>query len=62
MSGRDAGKRINWDVAYQFGYGPPHTVTGSAPSSDPALSSAQTADGTYKFMSHAVFVSVGMKF
>ena len=57
-----AGKRINWDVAYQFGYGPPHTVTGSAPSSDPALSSAQTADGTYKFMSHAVFVSVGMKF
>ncbi|HEY5910136.1 MAG TPA: outer membrane protein transport protein, partial [Verrucomicrobiae bacterium] len=29
------GRRYDFDVAYQFGYGPPHTVTGSTPSSTP---------------------------
>ncbi len=27
------GKRFDFDVTYQFGYGPAHTVTGSTPSS-----------------------------
>ena len=27
------GKRFDFDLAYQFGYGPAHTVTGSTPSS-----------------------------
>ena len=56
------GKRFDFDVTYQFGYGPSHTVTGSQPSSQPGLFAGQTADGTYKFISHAIFVSVGMRF
>ena len=51
------GKRFDFDIAYQFGYGPDRTVTGSAPSS-----TGQTADGTYNFISHAVAVSVGWHF
>lgn len=51
------GKRFDFDVAYQFGYGPTRTVT------DSALSPAgQTADGRYDFISHAVAVSVEMHF
>lgn len=56
------GKRIDIDAAYQFGYGPAHTVTGSQPSSQPGLFAGQTADGTYKFISHAIIVSVQMRF
>ena len=56
------GKRFDFDVAYQFGYGPTHTVTGSTPSSQPAQFAGQTADGTYDFISHALVVSVGMHF
>jgi long-chain fatty acid transport protein len=56
------GKRFDFDVTYQFGYGPAHTVTGSTPSSQPALNAGQSADGTYKFISHAVLVTVGMHF
>jgi long-chain fatty acid transport protein len=51
------GKRYDFDVAYQFGYGPTRTVSGSAPS--PA---GQSADGKYEFFSHAVSVSVGARF
>jgi long-chain fatty acid transport protein len=51
------GEQIDFDIAYQFGYGPDRTVSGSAPSS-----SGQTADGTYGFVSHAVAVSVGYHF
>lgn len=51
------GKRFDFDVAYQFGYGPTRTVSGSAPSS-----TGQTADGNYDFISHAVAVSVGLHF
>ncbi len=51
------GKRFDFDIAYQFGYGPPRTVTGSAYS--PA---GQTADGRYEFISHAVAVSCGWHF
>ena len=55
-------RRFDFDVTYQFGYGPAHTVTGSTPSSQPASNAGQSADGTYKFISHAVLVTVGMHF
>lgn len=51
------GRRFDFDVAYQFGYGPTRTVSGSAPS--PA---GQSADGKYRYISHAVLVSVGVHF
>jgi long-chain fatty acid transport protein len=56
------GKHFNFDIAYQFGYGPTHTVTGSKPSSTPAVSTGQTANGDYNFISHAVSASVGWRF
>ena len=59
------GKRFDFDIAYQFGYGPAHTVTGSTPSSSPALFASPNpnpADGTYNFISQAVFVTVGLHF
>ena len=56
------GKRFDFDIAYQFGYGPAHTVTGSTPSSLSGQFSGQTANGTYHFISHAVLVTVGMHF
>ncbi len=51
------GKRFDFDVACQFGYGPTRTVTGSAPSA-----TGQTANGDYQFLSQAVCVSVGWHF
>lgn len=56
------GKRLDFDVAYQFGYGPDRTVHGSQPSSTPARITGQNADGTYDFVSHSVFVSFGWHF
>ncbi len=56
------GRTFDFDVTYQFGYGPAHTVSGSQPASQPAMNAGQTADGTYKFISHAVLVTVGMHF
>ena len=56
------GKRFDFDVAYQFGYGPARTVTGSSPSSTPGLFSGQNANGTYEFISHAVMLTVGVHF
>ncbi len=56
------GKRFSLDVAYQFGYGPTHTVTGSTPSSTPGLFAGQSADGSYGFTSHAVIATVGVHF
>jgi len=56
------GKRFDLDLAYQFGYGPARTVTGSTPSSQPAQFAGQTADGRYDFISHAVLLTVGMHF
>ena len=56
------GKRFDFDIAYQFGYGPAHTVTGSTPSSISGTINNQNANGTYGFISHAVLVSVGMHF
>jgi hypothetical protein len=56
------GKTFDFDLAYQFGYGPEHTVTGSTPSSTPGQFAGQTADGKYGFTSSALIVSVGMHF
>ncbi len=56
------GKHFNFDIAYQLGYGPTHTVTGSTPSSTPGIGSNQNANGNYNFISSAVFVSVGWHF
>lgn len=56
------GKTFDFDIAYQFGYGPSHTVSGSIPSSTPGQFAGQTADGTYKFISHAVLVTMGIHF
>jgi long-chain fatty acid transport protein len=56
------GKRFDFDIAYQFGYGPTHTVTGSTPSTIGGQIAGQTADGNYNFISHAVLVTVGMHF
>ena len=55
------GKRLDFDVVYQFGYGPAHTVTGSTPSTVGQIA-GQTADGTYEFTSHAVLLTVGFRF
>jgi long-chain fatty acid transport protein len=55
------GKRFDFDIAYQFGYGPTHTVTGSKPSTAGHIA-GQTADGNYDFISSAVFVSAGWHF
>jgi long-chain fatty acid transport protein len=51
------GKHLSLDIAYQFGYGPDRTVTGSAPAA-----TGQSADGIYSFISHAVAVSMGWHF
>jgi long-chain fatty acid transport protein len=56
------GKRFDLDVAYQFGYGPTHTVSGSTPSSTPGLFAGQSADGSYGFTSHAVIATLGVHF
>jgi long-chain fatty acid transport protein len=57
-----AGKTFDFDLAYQFGYGPTHKVTGSTPSSTPGLDSGESADGKYGFTSSALLLSVGMHF
>lgn len=51
------GQRATLDFAYQFGYGPPHTVRGSAVSA-----AGQSADGRYDFTSHAVLLSFQWRF
>lgn len=56
------GRHLEFDVAYQFGFAPDHTVTGSSPSSTPARISGENADGTYSFYSHAISLSLGWHF
>jgi len=51
------GDRLAVDLTYQFGYGPSHTVRGSALSPI-----GQSADGKYKFLSHAVLLTLGWQF
>jgi len=45
------------DAAYQFGFGPSRTVTGS-----PVSSAGQSADGKYEYISHAFAVTAGFNF
>jgi long-chain fatty acid transport protein len=52
------GKRFDFDLAYQFGYGPMRTVSGSANS----ITVPNATDGQYEFFSHAVAVSVEVHF
>jgi long-chain fatty acid transport protein len=56
------GRRFDFDVAYQFGYGATHTVTGSTPSSQTGVIAGENADGKYNFISHALLVSAGVHF
>jgi long-chain fatty acid transport protein len=56
------GKIFDFDLAYQFGYGPTHTVTGSTPSTTPGQFAGQSADGKYGFTSSALMLTVGMHF
>jgi long-chain fatty acid transport protein len=56
------GKRFDFDIAYQLGYGPTHTVTGSTPSSISGTINNQNANGNYDFISSAVMLTVGMHF
>ena len=57
-----SGKLFDFDLTYQIGYGPNHTVAGSSPSSTPGLFSGQRADGTYAFFSQAIMATVGVHF
>jgi len=56
-----SGERLDFDIAYQFGFGPDHEVSGSTPSTVGQIA-GQNADGTYDFISHAVLVTVGWHF
>jgi long-chain fatty acid transport protein len=57
------GKTFDFDLAYQFGYGPTHTVAGSSPSvSAISGSTGENADGKYGFTSSALMLTVGMHF
>jgi len=48
---------LDLSVAYQFGYGPARTVSGSLPSV-----AGQTADGEFSYLSHALSLSLGLRF
>lgn len=50
-------ERLRLAFAYQFGYGPERTVSGSAYSD-----AGQNADGRYKFLSHALALSAQWSF
>ncbi len=59
--GRDW-SRYSLDLAYQYGFAPTRTVTGSESPSKPAKIASQTPDGKYDFESHALLLSFGVKF
>lgn len=56
------GRRFDFDIAYQLGYGPDRHVNSSVPPSQPVPTVDGLADGTYDFISHAIFVTVGLRF
>jgi long-chain fatty acid transport protein len=56
------GKIFDFDVAFQFGYGPSHTVNNSNPSVQPSQNIVQHANGIYGFTSAALFVTAGVHF
>jgi long-chain fatty acid transport protein len=51
------GQSMSFDIAYQYGFAPERTVSGSSPSS-----TGQTADGGYKYKSNALIASLGWRF
>ena len=57
------GKHFDFDAAYQLGYGPPHTVTGSQASLGFESGTFNgLADGQYGFFSSAFVISAGVHF
>ena len=48
------GKRVSWDLAYQFAHGPERTINNGG--------AASLANGKYTFISHAIALSVGYHF
>jgi long-chain fatty acid transport protein len=59
--GRDW-SRYSFDLAYQYGFAPTRTVTGSETTSKPGNFAGQNGDGRYDFESHGLLLSFGMKF
>jgi long-chain fatty acid transport protein len=59
--GRDW-SRYSLDLAYQYGFAPARTVTGSVTTSKPGNFAGQNGDGKYDFESHALLLSFGVKF
>jgi len=55
-------QRLRWDAAYQFAWGPARTVSGSPVNINPFTGAAESADGRYEFISHALTVSLGYSF
>jgi hypothetical protein len=56
------GEHLSFDLAYQFGLGLVHSVTGSKPSSSPGNINNQNGDGKYSFYCNAISASVGWHF
>jgi long-chain fatty acid transport protein len=54
-------KAFNLDLAYQYGYGPSRKVMNSIPPLSGQIA-GQSADGTYKFSSHAISLSAGVHY
>ncbi len=54
--------RYTVDFGYQYGFAPKREVTGSSPPSQPGSFAGQNGDGTYDFTSHALLLSLGVKF
>jgi long-chain fatty acid transport protein len=55
-------KHFDFDIAYQLGYGPSHTVTGSQPSLAIEHFATINANGQYGFFSSALFLTAGIHF
>jgi long-chain fatty acid transport protein len=55
------GSFVDFDLAFQLGYGPGHTVTDSTPSTAGRIS-GQSGDGTYDFISYALLLTAGFHF
>lgn len=51
------GQHLDFDFAYQFGYGPTRTVSGNPPNQV-----GESVDGRYEFLSHALIATIGWRF
>ena len=52
------GEHLDFDLAYQFGYGPTRTVSGSNVNPQ----TGESVDGRYEFFSHALMATIGWRF